>query len=479
MESSSQSRKNAARRSHRKVRTGCKMCKTRKIKCDETMPQCQNCVRYGAKCDITERVSSLPHHRQTPDASAHDSDSAFSFNSPPAAPSGGPHAGPPSLNMLDLELLYHWSTTTSRTITEDPFIQEFWRSNAVQLALRRDHVMRGILALSALHLAQLCPSREAEFLHRSVVHHEGAARRAMTLMPLVESTQDQELADSLFVFSVLTMYYGQSPVSPLLSSSLLPQLNTPKAIANSEDPSGPILLVGTGDTAQDWMVLFKGVSHLATITKVGRDPNNILYPFINNARKRSRALQAPKPHPYLDLLRARLAATPLHPRLRAIYDHTVDQLHKQFSAFYLAPAPSSPPSSPALTPAPRPALTATADRRQNGDGGGGGVGVGGGGSLDRDILDIFIWVSSVSDNFMPLLRHAPSQETLAIFSYFCMLPKRLPRRWWLNRWADSLKIRTYELLDTEHRTWVVEPTTWADANKRNKASRSAESGIAT
>ncbi|KAL2757302.1 hypothetical protein ACRALDRAFT_1067922 [Sodiomyces alcalophilus JCM 7366] len=386
-------RKNSARRSHRKVRTGCKTCKLRKIKCDETKPHCLNCLRYGAKCDIAEGLpASAPSAAASPAR-----DPPFSFNSPPS--------GPPSLNMLDLELIYHWSTATSRTITEDPSIQEFWRSNAVRLALRRDHVMRGILALSALHLAQLCPSREADFLHRSVHHHEHAARRAMTLMPLVESTHDQELADSLFLFSVLTMYY---------------------AIANSEDPSGPILLVGSGDAAPDWMVLFKGISHLAAISKALRDPHNILYPYINNARTRLEARQSPAPHPYLDLLRARLAATPLDPALRAIYDHTVDQLYKQFSAFYLPPDPASGPPNP-------------------------------------DILDIFIWVSAVSDDFMPLLRATPSQETLAIFSYFCMLPKRLPRQWWLNRWADSLKIRTYELLDTEHRTWVIEPTTWSEA----------------
>lgn len=138
--------------------------------------------------------------------------------------------------MLDLELIYHWSTATSRTISEDLSIQEFWRSSAVRLGLRRDHVMRGILALSALHLAQLCPSREADFLHRSVSHHEHAARRAMTLMPRVESTNDQELTDSLFLFSVLTMYYGQSFLSLFSYLSYDAHATTPK-LTNPPQPS--------------------------------------------------------------------------------------------------------------------------------------------------------------------------------------------------------------------------------------------------
>ncbi|CAG8949083.1 hypothetical protein HYFRA_00002212 [Hymenoscyphus fraxineus] len=35
-----------------KVTTGCKTCKTRRIKCDEARPECARCVRIGSKCDF-------------------------------------------------------------------------------------------------------------------------------------------------------------------------------------------------------------------------------------------------------------------------------------------------------------------------------------------------------------------------------------------------------------------------------------------
>ncbi|CAN8098755.1 unnamed protein product [Discula destructiva] len=43
-----------ARRSHRKVRTGCAKCKERKIKCDETKPSCWQCTRHNVVCDFSK-----------------------------------------------------------------------------------------------------------------------------------------------------------------------------------------------------------------------------------------------------------------------------------------------------------------------------------------------------------------------------------------------------------------------------------------
>ncbi|GAO47214.1 hypothetical protein SAICODRAFT_26258 [Saitoella complicata NRRL Y-17804] len=42
------------RKSHTKSRTGCSICKARRIKCDEVQPHCANCVRHGSQeeCDI-------------------------------------------------------------------------------------------------------------------------------------------------------------------------------------------------------------------------------------------------------------------------------------------------------------------------------------------------------------------------------------------------------------------------------------------
>ncbi|KAG9801586.1 hypothetical protein KCU63_g24987, partial [Aureobasidium melanogenum] len=44
-----------SRRSHTKSRTGCKTCKRRHIRCDETFPQCRNCTKHQVRCDYMDQ----------------------------------------------------------------------------------------------------------------------------------------------------------------------------------------------------------------------------------------------------------------------------------------------------------------------------------------------------------------------------------------------------------------------------------------
>ncbi|KAI0379043.1 hypothetical protein F5Y04DRAFT_290737 [Hypomontagnella monticulosa] len=55
-----------ARKGSSKVKTGCRTCKIRKVKCDEGKPRCQRCISTGRKCDgyVTPASStSLSWHR--------------------------------------------------------------------------------------------------------------------------------------------------------------------------------------------------------------------------------------------------------------------------------------------------------------------------------------------------------------------------------------------------------------------------------
>ncbi|RXG43812.1 hypothetical protein VDGE_02871 [Verticillium dahliae] len=370
--------RHSARRSHKKVRTGCKNCKARKVKqCDEKKPECTQCLKYGVLCDSDTAVSA------------------------PAEPEPEPPRPEPEmeLDMLDLELMFHWSTETCTTLTRDPTVNKFWQINVPKIGFRCDYVMRSMLSLAALHMAYVCPSREAELLERSVRHHEVATRGVAAVVTSVEQVSragDQQLADDLFLFSILTMFY---------------------AMSNSRDP-GDVLL-GTTSQGPDWILLFTGTRHLGGVSNSGHHPTSPLYPLIRVAIFRWTLTQKTYTHPYLDPLRARLAAATYIPAdVRAVYDKAVHALHQSFGLFYVEKD-----------------------------------------ELLEGSIDLFIWVGNVIEDFLPMLREeTPRQEALVIFSYFCMLPKKLPRQWWLNRWADSIKIRTYELLDAEHRTWVVEPT---------------------
>ncbi|CAK7231319.1 hypothetical protein SBRCBS47491_007890 [Sporothrix bragantina] len=52
-------RTDTALRARRKSRFGCRNCKLRKVKCDETQPRCSNCCKYGVLCNFALGVPDL------------------------------------------------------------------------------------------------------------------------------------------------------------------------------------------------------------------------------------------------------------------------------------------------------------------------------------------------------------------------------------------------------------------------------------
>lgn len=73
-----------------------------------------------------------------------------------------------------------------------------------------------------------------------------------------------------------------------------------------------------------------------------------------------------------------------------------------------------------------------------------------------DIMDAFVWVWEVADEFLQLLEE-PTQEAVAIFAHFCVFLKKLENHWWLQSWAVHLMSRAYGILDDQHRLWIQWP----------------------
>ncbi|KAK2063546.1 C6 zinc finger protein [Colletotrichum caudatum] len=348
---------NPSRRSHPKTRTGCKTCKTRKIKCDEQRPACKNCIKHGVACGFLASPSLDP---------------MLSLSQ---------HAG--DLNFLDLELLHHYCNFTAHTLSENPLLREFWRINVVKLGLECDYVMRSILSLSALHIAHLNPERKDSLLEKSMAHHEMSSRTAVSLM---QNVQDENKAP-LFIFSVLTIYI---------------------VLANSRYLNEAPL--ASAEQSPDWIVLFCGTRYL-----VGEpNTNPLISPIISRTVAHFQFREAPCHHTRLGDLEANINASESDDGLLAIYNHAINELYKSYGVFYESSEP-------------------------------------------QDIIDVFIWIAMVADDFLPLLRES-RQKALVIFLYFCMLLRQLRSQWWLDVWASNLYAKTYELLDEEHRSWIRDPT---------------------
>ena len=195
--------------------------------CDEVRPRCSNCEKHSITCDFSSRApngtsSSSPQARRhrSSDAKSRPSIQGSSTEHSPALLQSqqslfnGPNSQLPCLQMPELELLHHFTTETCYTLSDRPESHELWRVTVPQVAFQHDFLMRGILAIAALHLNCLRPDRQTYWGHLAAKQQDAALssfRKVMTHM-------DESNCDAFLALSSLIVVYGFE--SPKNSDSL-------------------------------------------------------------------------------------------------------------------------------------------------------------------------------------------------------------------------------------------------------------------
>jgi hypothetical protein len=117
----------------------------------------------------------------------------------------------PHLNLDDLELLHHFTWSTSLTLYDSPEIKRLWQVTTPCIAVRHPFLMHGILAMAAMHLHRLKPELGESYLIKAARHQS-----------LSLAAFRQELGDihennykALFLFAGLLVHYSfASPKTP-------------------------------------------------------------------------------------------------------------------------------------------------------------------------------------------------------------------------------------------------------------------------
>ncbi|KAJ5032916.1 uncharacterized protein L3040_009505 [Drepanopeziza brunnea f. sp. 'multigermtubi'] len=233
--------KPSARKTHRKTRTGCRTCKQRKIKCDEHRPACHNCMKHSVQCDFLLSQAMNAGNGLSQSDSAHDSPHGNGSNIDVLDGRNGSLLGNPlvsnGLNLIDLELLHNFVTSTAFTIHTDPTMKIAWQINMPQVGFQYDFVMRGILALSALHMAHYKPEKRDFYIQQAMLQHQIGLRIASEVLSNVSS----ENCTGVYAFSTLAVLYTMA----------------------SPRKSWDLLLVGENALAH-WLYLMKGTSFTNT-----------------------------------------------------------------------------------------------------------------------------------------------------------------------------------------------------------------------
>ena len=112
------------------------------------------------------------------------------------------------LQMAELELLHHFTTETCYTLSDRPESHELWRVTVPHVAFEHEFLMRGILAITALHLSSLRPDRQTYWNHVAAKQQDAALSSFRTIM----SRMGESNCEALLAMSSLIVVYGfESP----------------------------------------------------------------------------------------------------------------------------------------------------------------------------------------------------------------------------------------------------------------------------
>ncbi|KAH8592027.1 hypothetical protein B0O99DRAFT_630950 [Bisporella sp. PMI_857] len=394
----------STRRRHTKVRTGCGICKKRKIKCDEQKPSCRNCIKYSIKCDF-------PINPSVP--GSQDGDQDQDQHGPSQTDFSIPLALPMTLNPVHLELLHNYTTLTSYSLSNDMALRNMWRLNVPQLGFSVGYVLRGVLALSALHMSRLCPHKHDFYLCIAISEHESALQ---TATPLLRNVTAQNCS-ALYIFSLMTFFY--TVASPKKSGDMVLTNNTGMA---------------------DWLRIFRGMRHIsdAAIDELLTGPfGGLLIRGQSRIERqsdlstlRSTTWLSTTEHQQLTGLRELVSTTVINPRSLAIYMQNIETLE----ACFCRHSPNS-----------RSANTSIRDGASSPES-----------LLVPETSNVLSWPYQACSEYIELLIQG-QPEALVIFAYYCVLLKSLDGCWWMQGWPSHLIREIWDLLGEPHRLWIHWP----------------------
>ncbi|CAG7972104.1 unnamed protein product [Penicillium salamii] len=258
----------ASRRSHRKSRNGCQVCKKRHLKCDEMKPQCLNCANHSVKCfyvlptnnskkaDAASREAARQNHLAARGSTVQFVESEYqnAFSVPSVKPEltrkmKKPVAalGSPSIDPIycleDFELQHYFLSYTCFTLMEDKESLRFWQSQVPRVGYKNPLVHHLMLALTCFHMSRSDEHDQSHCISR-VDYHYGTGLRYLSTCLQNMTAQNSE---AIWIGSVLVCF-----------------------ISMARGPQEMNFLFFGGDSPVEWIRLLQGVNVISTMIQRGR-----------------------------------------------------------------------------------------------------------------------------------------------------------------------------------------------------------------
>ncbi|KAB8229445.1 uncharacterized protein BDW43DRAFT_303180 [Aspergillus alliaceus] len=184
--------------------------------CDEHRPKCKNCERQRSTCDYASsgpwqwRVdirgsrgeASIPEHRRL-DNTALDQPRAQNLQREHQAQ---------EVNTQHCRLLIHWTTAVYQSVSRSTDVEWIWQVVIPNLSLTQPCLLRGIFALSSLHLSLSAanPTDREDLLQSALNYH------SQSLQLFAPTLEDLTRSDCNAAFSLSLILILFSFAAPLL-----------------------------------------------------------------------------------------------------------------------------------------------------------------------------------------------------------------------------------------------------------------------
>lgn len=158
---------------------------------------------------------------------------------------------------IHMELLYHWCTTTSLTMSRSPELTTVWRTAVTELGLQNDFVLSAIMSIAARHLSRRRPSEQTyyEDIASKLQQRSLETFKDAEILPHVAAAN----CDSMFIFSSLIWT---------------------NCLATRKKPGDKLHIL----SAANWLTLLRGVTAVARSAKSWL-PSGILAPMLPPMRR--------------------------------------------------------------------------------------------------------------------------------------------------------------------------------------------------
>ena len=182
------------------------------------MPSCTNCTRLSKQCSL---VSITPVRFFSRSKSKIERTAEVLLS--PRGPSGNlrdfaklfPNIA--SNDVLDDELFHHYTTSTYAAIGANKAL-DVWSMKIPQLALEHPFLMHGLLAVTAIHLADINPQRHYLLVTRALRHKSFA----LPLFRQLISEITEQNCHAIFTFSSFVIPYALASLDSSESENLIP-----------------------------------------------------------------------------------------------------------------------------------------------------------------------------------------------------------------------------------------------------------------